>query len=430
VTFEGFAGFSWATFERLATFWGARFKGDTELGGALRATADFVGAKFEADAGFGEAEFEGTAKFERATFKGTARFGRATFKGGAQFQEARFKGDAQFTGATFERARTLGGPMRVEEGLDLSEVQFAWPVRIETDAGALTFCRGRFPGGVRFDVRRALIRLDDSDLSVPSLLTGPAVAASAPAGITEQPRLLSLERANVAGLALGNVDLTDCRFAGAHNLDKLRLEAGTAFGLSPAAAGWEHRQVIAEESAWRADKERPGRWKAPQPFDTEDQPEVLSPGAIAVLYRALRKGREDAKDEPGAADFYYGEMEMRRHDRGTDGVNRWRGRASRIVLTAYWLVSGYGLRAWRSLLALAVVTALFALAFHFVGFTQPPEPASYWTSLLYAFRSTISLTDSQVTLTAWGSFFQALLRITGPVLLGLMLLALRSRVKR
>jgi len=41
-----------------------------------------------------------------------------------------------------------------------------------------------------------------------------------------------------------------------------------------------------------------------------------------------------------------------------------------------------------------------------------------------------TLTDSQVTLTAWGSFFQALLRITGPVLLGLTLLALRARVKR
>jgi hypothetical protein len=30
------------------------------------------------------------------------------------------------------------------------------------------------------------------------------------------------------------------------------------------------------------------------------------------LYRALRKGREDTKDEPEAADFYYGEVEMRR----------------------------------------------------------------------------------------------------------------------
>ena len=174
----------------------------------------------------------------------------------------------------------------------------------------------------------------------------------------------------------------------------------------------------------------PAAGAPPEWPDYGDKPEVLAPGVIAGLYRALRKSREDAKDEPGAADFYYGEMEMRRHDRGTDGANRWRGRASRIVLTAYWLVSGYGLRAWRSLVALAVVTALFAVAFHSVGFARPPEPASYWTSLLYAFRSTVSLTDSQVTLTAWGSFFQALLRITGPVLFGLMLLALRNRVKR
>ena len=33
---------------------------------------------------------------------------------------------------------------------------------------------------------------------------------------------------------------------------------------------------------------------------------------VAGVYRDLRKGREDNKDEPGAADFYYGEMEMRR----------------------------------------------------------------------------------------------------------------------
>jgi hypothetical protein len=47
----------------------------------------------------------------------------------------------------------------------------------------------------------------------------------------------------------------------------------------------------------------------------DETPDVLEPGQIAGLYRALRKGREDVKDEPGAADFYYGEMEMRRHAR-------------------------------------------------------------------------------------------------------------------
>ena len=331
-------------------------------------------------------------------------------------------------------------------------MQFTQLVQIEASATGVCCRRARFPGGVQFRLRWAHVVLDDTDLSAPSLLTGiprlgsyeqePQEQRIARAWqrlfagqVSEQPRLLSLRRANVAGLGLANVNLADCRFTGAHNLDKLRLEADVAFGLSPARVGWERRQVAAEESAWRADQTRPGRrWTAPRWPDWagDEKPAALNPGAIAGVYRALRKGREDAKDEPGAADFYYGEMEMRRHARGRDGGRGGgsRGRVERGVLTAYWLVSGYGLRAWRALAWLVGVTAAFALAFHLAGFTSPPQPASYWTSLLYAFRSTISLTDNEVTLTAWGQLLQALLRLTGPVLLGLALLALRARVKR
>jgi hypothetical protein len=39
-------------------------------------------------------------------------------------------------------------------------------------------------------------------------------------------------------------------------------------------------------------------------------------------------------------------------------------------------------------------------------------------------------TDSEVKLTAWGVLLQGVLRLTGPVLLALALLALRGRVKR
>jgi hypothetical protein len=45
------------------------------------------------------------------------------------------------------------------------------------------------------------------------------------------------------------------------------------------------------------------------------------------VYRQLHKGREDAKNEPGAADFYYGECEMRRHALDTP----W---AEKAILTA------------------------------------------------------------------------------------------------
>jgi hypothetical protein len=252
--------------------------------------------------------------------------------------------------------------------------------------------------------------------------------------ISERPQLLSLQRANVAGLGLSNVSVADCRFAGAHNLDKLRLESDVTLATAPLPLGSGGREVIAEERAWRANRSRPGDWVAPRwPHWLDDQrPVVLDPGQVAGLYRALRKGREDAKDESGTADLYYGEMEMRRLAKGTRGAAS-RGRVERWILTAYWLVSGYGLRAWRAVAWLAAVTALFAVAFHLVGFAVPPRPVSYWTSLLYAFRATLSLTDNQVTLTRMGAAATgrpAPHRPSTNILLGLALLALRGRVKR
>ena len=456
-TFQGRAGFDGATFQGRAGFGGATFRGDAWFGGAtFRGDAGFVGATFQRGAGFDGATFRGGAGFDGATFQRDTWFGGATFQHLAGFGGATFQRDAEFIGATFQRAQQFG-PLLAHRGLNLDGVQFDQPVRIEASTIRMCCRRAQFPGGVQFRLRWAGAVLDDTDIPVLSLLTGiPRLASRELASaerqiardweqehagpVSEQPRLLSLQRANVAGLGLANVNLAGCRFSGAHNLDKLRMEADVAFKLSPARVGWEQRQVVAEECTWRAGQARPGGWTDPwwpdraDPWWPEDleEPIALAPGAIAGLYRALRKSREDTKDEPGAADFYYGEMEMRRHAHGhVEGGNGGsRGRVDRGVLSAYWLVSGYGLRAWRALAWLAGIIVAFALAFHLVGFIRPPQPVSYWTSLLYAFRSTISLTDSEVTLTTWGQLLQALLRLTGPVLLGLTLLALRNRVKR
>ena len=64
----------------------------------------------------------------------------------------------------------------------------------------------------------------------------------------------------------------------------------------------------------------------------------------------------------------------RRHARGSASNRRRassRGRVERGILTAYWLVSGYSLRAWRALAWLAILTAAFAAAVHVIGFTNP-----------------------------------------------------------
>ena len=89
---------------------------------------------------------------------------------------------------------------------------------------------------------------------------------------------------------------------------------------------WTARRVLAEEHRWRAASERgirrcgwyPKECRQAQPHTSlKRDPEArrMQARELSQLYRALRKGREDAKDEPGAADFYYGEMEMRRHAR-------------------------------------------------------------------------------------------------------------------
>jgi Pentapeptide repeats (9 copies) len=325
-TFDGEAYFNRATFKDRADFGSAIFKGGAGFNEAtFKSVAGFSGATFKSEAGFWEATFDGEAGFGRATFgdearfllatfDGAARFNLATFDGPAWFGGATFKGEARFAGAAFKRAQQFG-PMLAHRGLNLDGVQFAQPVSIEASTTGMCCRRARFPGGVQFRLRWARVVLDDTDLSAPSLLSGiPRLASDKAAAqekriarawqrqsagqISEQPRLLSLQRANVAGLGLGNVDLADCRFNGAHNLDKLRLEADVVFGLSPAWAGWERRQVIAEESAWRAKRSRPGRWTAPWwPDWAGDKPRVLSPGTVAGVYRALRKGREDIKDD-------------------------------------------------------------------------------------------------------------------------------------
>ena len=137
-----------------------------------------------------------------------------------------------------------------------------------------------------------------------------------------------------------------------------------------------------------------------------------------------RKGREDSKDEPGAADFYYGEMEMRRHATRAEAEESAEARhyghwatatTEHAVLWLYWLTSGYGLRAWRAMAALAVVIGLAGVGFSRVGFHHPhPSQLASW---LYALQATVSLEGKPRQLSGSSSSRRILrvgLRFTGP----------------
>jgi hypothetical protein len=282
---------------------------------------------------------------------------RAAFKSDASFSGVIVRHHAWFTEAKFEQARQLG-PLLVYGLLRLDAAHFAQLTLIEASSRGLSCQRTRFPAGVQFRLRIAQVLLDDADLPSPSLLTGvdtlsearlarcerrlvQAARRGAPAATADwsaRPRLLSVQGANVAGLGVANIDLAQCRFAGAHSLDKLRFETEVSFAAAPTRLPWDRRQVLAEERTWRAT--RSDRWAAGdwwpawlyKPYSTT-WPTVVEPAQLAGLYRALRKAREDAKDEPGAADFYYGEMEMRRHARRGRTGEASRGQVEHAVLT-------------------------------------------------------------------------------------------------
>jgi hypothetical protein len=314
---------------------------------SFQGKAGFDDASFQGKAGFDDASFQDAAGFRAASFQGEARFDRASFQGEAGFDRASFQDTAAFDRASFERATQLGPLLARRLVLDGA----AFAARVQLDVTAATLCarRARFPAGAHLRLCYATVVLDDADLAAPAILAGvptpfpqlqaqeqqvaPGWARLPPGspGQRWRPRLLSVQRADVAGLRLAEVDLRACRFAGAHNLDRLRIEGAPLFARTP---GWwrARRKTLAEEQHWRAT--RPGRWRPggwypracqPPASPRVEAPGVVEPARLAAVYRELRKGREDAKDEPGAADFYYGECEMRRHDPTTPKAERWVG---------------------------------------------------------------------------------------------------------
>jgi uncharacterized protein YjbI with pentapeptide repeats len=481
--FHGKAKFSGSNFEGEARFMRASFHGEAEFSGSdFQSGAEFSWATFQDDAWFNGANLQERAYFIGARFQGKTWFGGASFHDSAWFSGANFEDEPRFGEATFERevgfdrARferaTQLGPL-LARGVILDDVVFGTRAGLEATAATVCARRAQFPAGVHLRLRFASVVLDDANLAAPAILAGapapfPRLAQQEqqivrvwqrlppePRAQRWRPRLLSICQADVGGLRLADVDLRACRFVGAHNLDRLRLEGAPLFART---AGWwrARRKTLAEEQHWRA--ERPGSWRPtgwypracqPPASRKTEAPEVLEPARLAALYRDLRKGREDAKDEPGAADFYYGECEMRRHDPGTP-------MAERLVLWLYWLLSGYALRAWRALAALAVVVVLAGIMLAFWGFPSvapsfrpaavdrggalvyqqqpagpPPGVGRVPDGIRFSARSaTALLRGPDRPLTPLGEWLEIALRLTGPVLLGLAVLSVRGRVRR
>ncbi|QXE39535.1 pentapeptide repeat-containing protein [Streptomyces sp. GMY02] len=455
-TFEGNAWFDGAVFAKGASFKAAHFVGD----------ARFDRTAFPTDVWFVETTFSGDAHFTESEF-GSGWFHRASFAQNVLLTGAVFARHAGFN-ATFARASWLG-PLSCGTTLDLGGAVFAARVTVQAAARKVACRRTQWAQPATLTLRYAEVDLTDAVCEYPLAVAGhlrPFLTPTGPldesalASAPEQPRVASLQGVDAAQLLLTDLDLTECLFAGTIHLDQVRLEGDCSFAKAPAGFHWRRwrvvrhtrRSTLAEEQHWRSTRPAsvPG-WQLPLPGA-----DIVQPSALAALYRALRKSYEDSSNAPGAADFYYGEMEMRRVDRRT-------APAERGLITAYWALSGYGLRATRALgwLLLAVILTMLVMMLwglperdapllstgtltgHRITMTtddsDPENPtgpvtdrltsARFEKSLRVVVNSVIFRTSGQ-NLTTTGTYTEMASRLTEPVLLGLAALAVRGRIKR
>ncbi|MGW3829239.1 pentapeptide repeat-containing protein [Streptomyces sp. NPDC005071] len=468
--FQRDARFESATFQGASTFKSATFSAVPEFGWAtFERDAWFESATFERDAWFESATFQGAAVFESATFQGAAGFKSATFQGDARFGSTTFQGDARFEQVVFERAASLG-PSVCAGRVVLSGAVFSGPVTLSFAARRVECRRTRWSSTAEVRLRYATVDFADAVFEYPLTIAaevdpfvlpnGQPVAEQTLAGAPDATvRMASLRGVDAAHLVLADVDLSGCLFTGTVHLDQLRLEGTCSFDKVPPGTHWRRgrpvrftqRRTLAEEHHWRANQP-----EAVPGWNVTVTGGHVGPAQLAPVYRALRKAFEDGKNEPGAADFYYGEMEMRRHDRtGTT-------RAERGLLHGYWLLSGYGLRASRALGWLAaamLVTIVLLMGFGLpqddpkqeatgtvppgggkvtfeIGKDDPRNPTGNrltgerFEKALNVTLNSVVFRSSGQDLTTAGTYIEMTSRLTEPVLLGLAVLAVRNRVKR
>jgi uncharacterized protein YjbI with pentapeptide repeats len=259
VVFGAYVRFDYASFHGLAWFAKGRFNGEARFDRVhFNGEARFSNAEFSGSAWFDQAEFNTTTWVDSVSFRGIARFEEAAFKGPLRLERARFDDIAWFVGCSFVQAESFG-PIHASSDVVLDRAAYMASALIEAVASRLSCVATRFAESATLRLAQAEVLLDGVTFGKPSSISFAEGSAE------ERPRLLSIRNVDVSALALVDVDLSNCLFAGSYNLDKLRIDGASPFLDSPPAwrlrigrlsvpvwRRWTRRQVLAEERYSRA----------------------------------------------------------------------------------------------------------------------------------------------------------------------------------
>lgn len=429
---------------------GRRVLADLDLSGQRLDDVQLTDLVITGDLNCAGATFHGSLRVRNVTVGGLADFNSARMQAYVSMAHVAVGGALRLRDAVLERdvflaevacegvvtlARaTLAGSVEITdlraESLDLRRTTFQHRALLQLgDVPRVDMQRAGFHRGVRLTCAGPT-RLDllEVDLGGPSAIAAAASTVEA-WRMQDRPVLGRTLGTDLSQLRLSYVDLSECSFTGAHHLDKLTVDDWHSWRTSPRGLWVTHRVTLADEHRVRGH----ARWALPG-TDGREAPSVDS---VQTDYHSLRSMMQDRKDQRAASDFYYGEMEMRRIGlrrsvRADLRARDWRAAFSTLgewlLLCLYWLLSGYGQRAWRAFVTLGLVVTVASAALARWGFQTP---TGYGDSLRYTLRAASTLLrGSDVALTPTGDWIELVLRLVAPLLLALGLLAIRERVRR
>jgi hypothetical protein len=353
-------------FEKTVYFSRAQFNSEADFSGAqFKKVGDFSGVQFNNKAYFSNAKFNNEANFFRAQFKNNASFSRAQFNREANFLDAQFNDKVNFLGAQFKEVGDFSGA-QFKEFANFRSAQFNSEADFENSEfqSVVSFINAKFPS------------------SGEDLISFKNVKFHKPKDVRFQK--IDLSNVSFLNTDITEVDFLDEKWARKNGrlavMDETRIEKGSA-----------------------------------------------TYGAVAQLYRRLRRNYESNYRFAEAGDFFIGEMEMRRHDVNTYIKNEkiknivlWIKRKFSL-LGIYKYPSLYGESYFRPAIIAFIVIFSYPLLMHWLfnppSITQPDD-------FLY--------TDIR---TSAASFFQMdntyiIERIIGIPILGLLFIALKRKFER
>jgi hypothetical protein len=352
-TFTGEASFDGASFMRNAVFGRATFTEEASFAYAtFMQDASFIRAKFSQNASFFHANFAGSVSFGRAKFSQEVNFVIAMFMQDARFSGATFTGDAAFVSTTFTQSAEFS-EARFNRVADFKDAQFL-------DAAKFRKTHFRddpqlFADADNSDTRESTAVDDDGRLP------GPIFTRAT----FERPEKVEFSQTHLGRALLHKCDVSEISFSDV-TWHRRRGRNG--------------RRMIFEEEIELGEVGPSGTTPSSVEGITEalhagqGDPNERNYGLIAEIYRQLKKNYDDRRDYSTAADFYYGEMEMKRLA-SPHRIRAFRWWHRNLGLVAWYkYASAYGGSYIRPVVMLLVVLFSFTMLFPWAGLDQSEKP--------------------------------------------------------